>query len=624
MRKLAIMICAWVATVATYAQTLTLGYCNGEVSTETNWGGQGTGNTSAAIYVPASMLGNLTGGEIQTIRAGMSTRLNIDELYVWVRSSLTGENLAEGKLNRKQTRVQQGWNEVDLNEPFVITGEGIYIGYTYHHKSLARAVSIVGTTPAETAFYQEYEDAAWQDMSSEGAISIEAIVSGSALPQYDLSLTKVSITPDLANGLTAYAVKADVANVATNSVKGFSITLSGGGIDDVTKHVSQTVESGKQATVSFSFVASSAINASEPITATISAIDNADDENQENNTVAASFAAFQRNVLLEEFTTERCPNCPSGAERMNAALHSNADYADRVSVVCHHSAFGTDDFTQTCDEDFVWFFNEGGQAYAPAWMINRQGRYDQNVASTGEKQAIYWFTESNELISELDQELALPTHVMLGAKAYAEDGKVHVNILGVRDANFNLPNALLTVYVTEDNITGKQQSHDGVINPYQHQHVIRAYNSTWGDAINWEGDTFTANYTFDLDNDWKLKDMKVVALVANYDADNNLNCAVENSTAALVETEVPDMPTSISMTSTPNTLHPTAIYDLQGRMVYRGYEGTKVRGYENQRSAPTGKANSDEGNLAPSHPRTPAPSMKKGIYIMNGKKVVNQ
>ena len=44
----------------------------------------------------------------------------------------------------------------------------------------------------------------------------------------------------------------------------------------------------------------------------------------------------------------------------------------------------------------------------------------------------------------------------------------------------------------------------------------------------------------------------------------------------------------------------------------RGYEGTGVRGCENQRSAPTGKANSlvegEEGNLAPSHPRTPAPS----------------
>ena len=43
----------------------------------------------------------------------------------------------------------------------------------------------------------------------------------------------------------------------------------------------------------------------------------------------------------------------------------------------------------------------------------------------------------------------------------------------------------------------------------------------------------------------------------------------------------------------------------------RGYEGAEVRGYENQRSAPTGKANSHEaqdGNLAPSSPRTPTPT----------------
>ena len=42
----------------------------------------------------------------------------------------------------------------------------------------------------------------------------------------------------------------------------------------------------------------------------------------------------------------------------------------------------------------------------------------------------------------------------------------------------------------------------------------------------------------------------------------------------------------------------------------RGYGGAEVRGYENQRSASTGKANglSAKGNLAPSHPRTNLPS----------------
>ena len=67
------------------------------------------------------------------------------------------------------------------------------------------------------------------------------------------------------------------------------------------------------------------------------------------------------------------------------------------------------------------------------------------------------------------------------------------------------------------------------------------------------------------------------------------------------------------------------VYDLQGRLVSRGYVGTGVPGYENQRSAPTGKAKSNkahDANLAPSHPRTPIPSMKKGVYIVGGRKYV--
>lgn len=51
-------------------------------------------------------------------------------------------------------------------------------------------------------------------------------------------------------------------------------------------------------------------------------------------------------------------------------------------------------------------------------------------------------------------------------------------------------------------------------------------------------------------------------------------------------------PTRIDKPSTPVTHHPTAVYDLQGR-------------------------------LAPSYPRTPAPSKRKDIYIINGKKYIN-
>ena len=570
MRKTILTLCAWATLLVAHAQTFNFGYCNGEVSTSTTWGDMGVGNTSAAIFIPSSVLSGMAGNEITTIRVGLATRLNIDELSVWVRPSLDGDNLAEGKLNRKQKRVQQGWNEVNLNEAYTIENlaDGLYVGYTYHHTSLSNAVSVVGSTPEGTAFFKKNDNTQWEDFSDKGAISIEAVVSGSSLPQYDLALNSVAIVPNLAEGMTAYQLKADVANVAASDIEGFTLTISGGGIDEVTHHVAQTVESGRQANVAFSFTASSVIDASQPISVSISSLDNATDENMANNTAEASFAAFQRNVLVEEFTTQRCPNCPRGAQEMNEALHSKDIYGERVSVVCHHSAFNTDNYTLPCDVDMLWLFNEGGSTYAPAWMINRQARYGQNTVQTGQKQAIYFISSPSDFAAELDMEMALPTHLMLGVTATLADGQVNVVVNGVRDNDFDLANPLLTVYLTEDNIDDRQDSSNGMIDHYQHNHVIRAYNNTWGDDIAWEGNIFSANYTFSMEDDWKKEDLKVVALVANYDAESNLNCAVENSASAAVSFEETGQTTSINPTAVVcNAIPSRSIYDLQGRLI---------------------------------------------------------
>ena len=567
MKKTILIIYAWAALLTVQAQSFNFGYCNGEVTTSSSWGDMSVSNTSAAIFIPASVLSGMAGNEITTIRAGMASRLNIDELTVWVRASLDGENLAEGKLNRKQTRVQQGWNEVNLNEPYTIENlaDGLYVGYSYHHTSIANAVSVVGSTPEGTAFFKKNDNTDWQDISYAGAISIEAVITGSSLPQYDLTLNSVFISPDLSNGFNVYQVKAEMANVAACDVEGCTFTITGGGIDDVTHHVAQTIESGKQSTLTFSFTANDVIDDAQPITVSINSLDNVTDENMANNTVTAQFAAFLRNVLVEEFTTERCQNCPSGAQNMNEALHSKDAYADRVSVVCHHSGYGTDEFTLPCDQDMLWFYNEGGSVYAPAWMVNRQGRYGQNAVSTGQKQAIYMINSPSEFAAELEMEMALPTHLMLGVKALLTEGQVKILVNGVRDKDFTLENPLLTVYLTEDNIIGKQQYPNEVVNNYQHNHVIRAYNSTWGDAIEWEGNVFTANYTFDADAAWKTDDMKVVVLVANYDADNNLNCAVENSASTIVQSEAESVPLAIgNAVDQKSDTTPTSCYTLSG------------------------------------------------------------
>ena len=541
------------------AGTLTLGYCNGEVADKSQYGAMGNGYTSAAIYVPAEMLSQTAGADIVKIRAGMATRLNIDELQVWVRHTLDGDNLAEGKITRKDIRVQQGWNEVKLNTPYTInaTDEGLYIGYTYHHNGLANAVSIVGTTPEGTAFFKQSDETQWQDISGQGALSIEAVVSGSSLTQYDLALDKATLSPDLSSGPTGCLLTVEVTNRGTRDITGFDLTFEAQDITPITTHLAQTVQSGRRQKVSVTLVPNVVVSGAA--TVTISRLDDGADENADNNTATATMS-FGRHVLLEEFTTENCTNCPQGAETMHAALHRMGDHADDISVVCHHAAVGTDWLTQPCDEDYTWFFNEDGQTYAPSWMIDRKPYFDSNIVQ-GNQQAIYFPSSDEEFATMLEGAIQEQPHVMLGANATLADGQVTVKINGMRDDEFNLSDARLTVYLTEDNITAQKQA--GVSGTYIHQHVIRAYNSAWGEPLTWSGNLFNAQTTFKLDPSWKQQDLKVVAFVANYDASSNLNCMVENSTETRIDTSTPEaiaVP-SVALSSQQQT------YDLQGRPI---------------------------------------------------------
>ena len=551
------------------ASTFNLGYCGGEVATKSTYGDMGNEYVSAAVYIPASMLGGMGGAEITKIRAGLATRLNIDELTVWVRTSLDGDNLAEGQLNRKQTRVQQGWNEVGLATAYIIKEqqEGLYIGYTYHHTGLANAVSIVGTTPAGTAFFKKNSDAPWQDISTEGAISLEAVVSGTMLAQWDMALRSASLSPDLNAGPTAYKLTADVANMGTSDVNGFDITISTDGLDDVTTHVSQSVASGKMQTVSVITHLSLLTSHLSPLTVAITAIDGGTDANADNNTAEAALC-FERQVLLEEFTTENCPNCPDGAETMHTALQMNPAVSERVNIVCHHAAFGTDWLTQQCDEAYTWFFNEGGQTFAPAWMIDRKPYFDSMIAS-GNRQAIYWPGSEKEFAQMLEGAMAEEPHAQIGATATVADGRINVSVIGLYDEQFSTAGSRLTVYLTEDNIDAhEQQDHNGVVSGFKHQHVIRAYNSTWGVKPAYSQDmTLSYACSFALDPSWKRDDLKVVAVLSNYDETSNLNCIVENSVAVpIVEGSTEGIVSQPHLTS--NFSHLTSdSYDLQGRPI---------------------------------------------------------
>lgn len=67
---------------------------------------------------------------------------------------------------------------------------------------------------------------------------------------------------------------------------------------------------------------------------------------------------FTRNIIIEEFTTEQCPNCPRVAAYINDALESG-QYDGRVFVACHHSGYYTDWLTASFATEYLWFYNAG-------------------------------------------------------------------------------------------------------------------------------------------------------------------------------------------------------------------------------------------------------------------------
>ena len=81
-----------------------------------------------------------------------------------------------------------------------------------------------------------------------------------------------------------------------------------------------------------------------------------------------TFDNFIRTPIVEEFTSQRCINCPQMAYFLEKAIQQ---YDGEVIYVAHHSGFVKDVFTNPADEAVVYVFGGYENEYNPAIMYNR-------------------------------------------------------------------------------------------------------------------------------------------------------------------------------------------------------------------------------------------------------------
>ena len=529
MKKFALSIIAVCLSLNALAtDKLRVGYCLGEVTKTGTEVAKDSRWVDAAIYLDAAQLQGLGGNELQQISVGVANRVNVDSIRVWVRSSLSGGNLAEGLITtRTEQKIVRGWNDINLQSPYVLEeGKGLYIGYSYHQRSTAKPVSVVGKPTKNAFFLNANNGAGWKDRSSEGVLSIEGVVVGDGLMQHDMGI--VSAIAKANSGTGNVDISVDLYNYGTKAVSGLTLKAYVTGTDEVYEHHHrQAIGSNESSTVSFSISpVADGIGIDHSIEVEIAAIDgDVTDQNAANDRAAAAFS-YVRKVLVEEFTTEECPNCPRVAEYLHNVL-AKPKYSGIAHAVAHHSAYRTDWLTTDADLQYTKLFNDR-ITYAPALMYDRMPYFETDA---GKPTPVALPLSASSIEAVLDLRLKDDAFANLSIEQEVVSGDeqtVNVTVIGRRSKEIGSTPNRVTVYLVEDGIKEMSQAgYDGVV--FFHNNVMRAYNSTWGDLVTWSNNKFEYSCSFTIDKSWNTENMRIVAFINNYDSSDYTKYSIENS-----------------------------------------------------------------------------------------------
>lgn len=219
-------------------------------------------------------------------------------------------------------------------------------------------------------------------------------------------------------------------------------------------------------------------------------------------------AEVGRAVLIEDYTGQRCVNCPRGTETINSIVEAYGE--DNVIAVGIHS--GPLGFAGNAKN--VGLMTDTGNEYYSHWdSANKIGQpwalFNRNAAPNSDYNTWAAYVAS---IMAMKAKISLAVAntydpasraLSCAVEAYGTDG----NTTGK-----------LQLWLIEDGITAMQMMPDGSANrEYVHNHVFRAaVNGTWGDDIAIkEGESVSKQYTYTIPESWNADNVSVVAFVYN-------------------------------------------------------------------------------------------------------------
>lgn len=217
----------------------------------------------------------------------------------------------------------------------------------------------------------------------------------------------------------------------------------------------------------------------------------------------------KKNVLIEDFTGQRCLNCPLAAEAVGKMRQTYGE--EHVIAVAIHG--GSLSLPETSP---VGLANATGESYNSFWGVNSwpKGLVDRGAGWSKPSDALLEYTSwSAAVVKRLQAEPALQMALRNTYDAETGQLSIDVDLTALTDVD-----GMVQVWLTENHITAPQVMPDGTMNTsYEHSHVFRAaVNGEWGEAVKMaEGENAVKSYIVALAEHprWTPGNMAVVAFV---------------------------------------------------------------------------------------------------------------
>lgn len=219
-------------------------------------------------------------------------------------------------------------------------------------------------------------------------------------------------------------------------------------------------------------------------------------------------AEVGRAILIEDFTGQRCVNCPTGTEIINGIVDTYGE-DNVIAVGIHSGPLGFAGNSKT-----VGLMTDTGNEYYTRW--DKENKMGQpwvifNRKTSPDSHYNNWAAMVGTIISE---KANLSVKI---ANAYDVATRTLTTKVGADGVNGTV-NGKLQVWIVEDGVKALQMMPDGKSNKeYIHNHVFRAaVNGTWGEDVTVkEGETTTKQYSYKLPEAWNADNIAVVAFVYN-------------------------------------------------------------------------------------------------------------